>query len=75
MGSTPASHQFSKSSGAAEEHLRTKPPYAWRLVGAGHTIFGVLLCQPGQGIWVAEEGGKEQENAVFLAMRHRPKVL
>lgn len=35
----PASHQFLKSSGAAEEHLGTKPPYAWRPGGAGHALF------------------------------------
>jgi len=38
-------------------------------------FFRVLLCQLGQGITVAEQGGEEQVNVVFLAMRHRPKVL
>lgn len=38
MRSPPASHQFPKSSGAAEEHLGTKPHYMWRPGGAGHAL-------------------------------------
>lgn len=41
----------------------------------GMNFFGFLLFQPGQGIWVAEQGGEEQVNAVFLATCHRPKAL
>lgn len=76
MGSISASHQFLKSSGAAEEHLETKPPYAWRPGGAGHELFlSPLFPARQRWIWLAEQGGQEWVNAVFLAVRPRTKAL
>lgn len=54
-GSPPASRQFPKSSGAAEDHLQTKPPYGGARRSRARPL-GVLLSQPGQGTRVAEQG-------------------
>lgn len=59
MGSPPAFHQFPKSSGAAEEHLETKPRYAWRPGGAGNALFWIPVMPSRPG----DTGGRTRRRA------------
>lgn len=49
MGSPPPSHQFLKSTSAAEEHLEKKPHYAWRPGGAGNALFWIPVTPARSG--------------------------
>lgn len=77
MGSPPTSHPFLKTFGAAEEHLETKPCYAWRPGGAGNELFWipVIPARPGDmGSRTRRRGASECSISCYVPQAKSPPV-